>query len=454
MKKRTLFYGSNMIVYTIVALGFATVINYVSANNYKRYDFTENERHTLTSQTVKILEKLPFEVKVWGFVLENPAIRSRHKRLLQQYQYQSKKLTWELADPDKKPSLAEKYEVTRQDVFLVEGPDGRRENVFGRLTEESLTNALLRIVSMRSKVVYFTSGHGERAISDTGSRGYNKANAGLVKENFTSKELLLYSVDEVPEDASVLIVAGPEKDFFKDEFEKLEKYLQRGGRVLFMVDPFMLDKTVDFIKRYGIKLDDNVLVDQVSKTIGGDNLAPTVASYESHPITNDFRLMTFFPITRSLELIDSEMEDVNTFDVAKTLESAWGETNKDELAEGVANYVEGDDKSGPLLVAAVAEIASIVDGKLKKGELMVIGDSDFAANAYSDVAGNLDFFMNSVNWLAEEYDRIAIRPKKAGMDPIIFSDRQMYAIAGINVVALPLLVLGAGIWVSMRRRRS
>ena len=454
MKKRVLFYGSNMIVYTIVALGFATVINYVSANNYKRYDFTENERHTLTSQTVKILEKLPFEVKVWGFVLENPAIRSRHKRLLQQYQYQSKKLTWELADPDKKPFLAEKYEVTRQDVFLVEGPDGRRENVFGRLTEESLTNALLRIVSMRSKVVYFTSGHGERAISDTGSRGYNKANAGLVKENFTSKELLLYSVDEVPEDASVLIVAGPEKDFFKDEFEKLEKYLQRGGRVLFMVDPFMLDKTVDFIKRYGIKLDDNVIVDQVSKTIGGDNLAPTVASYESHPITNDFRLMTFFPITRSLELIDIEMEDVNTFDVAKTLESAWGETNKDELAEGVANYVEGDDKSGPLLVAAVAEIASIVDGKLKKGELMVIGDSDFAANAYSDVAGNLDFFMNSVNWLAEEYDRIAIRPKKAGMDPIIFSDRQMYAIAGINVVALPLLVLGAGIWVSMRRRRS
>lgn len=454
MKKRTLFYGSNMIVYTIVALGFATVINYVSANNYKRYDFTENERHTLTSQTVKILEKLPFEVKVWGFVLENPAIRSRHKRLLVQYQYQSKKLTWELADPDKKPFLAEKYEVTRQDVFLVEGPDGRRENIFGRLTEESLTNALLRIVSMRSKVVYFTSGHGERAISDTGSRGYNKANAGLVKENFTSKELLLYSVDEVPEDASVLIVAGPEKDFFKDEFEKLEKYLQRGGRVLFMVDPFMLDKTVDFIKRYGIKLDDNVIVDQVSKTIGGDNLAPTVASYESHPITNDFRLMTFFPITRSLELIDIEMEDVNTFDVAKTLESAWGETNKDELAEGVANYVEGDDKSGPLLVAAVAEIASIVDGKLKKGELMVIGDSDFAANAYSDVAGNLDFFMNSVNWLAEEYDRIAIRPKKAGMDPIIFSDRQMYAIAGINVVALPLLVLGAGIWVSMRRRRS
>lgn len=275
-----------------------------------------------------------------------------------------------------------------------------------------------------------------------------------MKENFTSKELLLYSVDEVPEDASVVIVAGPEKDFFKDEFGKLEKYLRRGGRLFFMVDPFVLDTTVNFIKRYGIKPDDNVIVDQVSKTLGGDNLAPTVANYEPHPITKDFRLMTFFPITRSLELTDSQIEDVSTFAIAKSLPSAWGETNKDELAKGVANYVEAEDAIGPLTIAAVAELASNVDGKIKKGELMVIGDSDFAANAYADVAGNLDFFMNSVNWLAEEGDRIAIRPKKAAMDPIMFSNRQMAAISGINALLLPLLVLGAGIWINVRRRRS
>ncbi|MFQ5431222.1 MAG: GldG family protein [Nitrospinota bacterium] len=454
MKKRTMFYGSNMIIYSLVALGFAAVINYVSANNYKRYDFTENGRHTLTTQTVKTLKKLPFEVKVWGFVVENPAVRNRHKRLLEQYRYQSRKLSWELVDPDKKPLLAEKYEVTRYDVFLVEGPNGKRENIFGRLTEESLTNALLRIVSTRNKVVYFTGGHGEKDFNDTGNRGYNKANAALVKENFTSKELLLYSVDEVPEDASVVIVAGPEKDFFKDEFGKLEKYLRRGGRLFFMVDPFVLDTTVNFIKRYGIKPDDNVIVDQVSKTLGGDNLAPTVANYEPHPITKDFRLMTFFPITRSLELTDSQIEDVSTFAIAKSLPSAWGETNKDELAKGVANYVEAEDAIGPLTIAAVAELASNVDGKIKKGELMVIGDSDFAANAYADVAGNLDFFMNSVNWLAEEGDRIAIRPKKAAMDPIMFSNRQMAAISGINALLLPLLVLGAGIWINVRRRRS
>jgi len=454
MKKRTFLYGSNMIVYSIVALGFAAVINYVSANNYKRYDFTESGRHTLSSQTVKTLKNLPFEVKVWGFVVENPAIRSRHKQLLDLYGYHSKKFSWELVDPDKKPLLAEKYEVTRYDVFLVEGPDGKRESVFGRLTEESLTNALLRIVSTKQKVVYFTGGHGEKDFNDTGRRGYNKANSALVKENFVSKELLLYSVDEVPEDASVVVAAGPENDFFKDEFDKLEKYLQRGGRLLFMADPFVLDTTLDFIKRYGIKLNDNVIVDQVSKTLGGDNLAPTVANYEPHPITEGFRLMTFFPITRSLELTESEKKDVSTFNIAKSLPSAWGETNKDELAEGVANYVEADDKIGPLTIAAVAEIASAADGKLKKGELMVIGDSDFAANAYTDVAGNLDFFMNSVNWLAEEGDRIAIRPKKAAMDPMIFSSRQMAAISGINAVGLPLLVLGAGIWINVRRRRS
>lgn len=454
MKKRTLLHGANMIVYSIVALGFAVVVNYLSANSYKIYDFTDSGRNTLAGQTIKIVEKLPFEVKVWGFVVDNPAVRNRHKRLLEQYRYHSRKLSWELVDPDKKPLLAQRYEVIRYNVFLVEGPNGKRENISGGLTEESLTNALLRIASTRDKVVYFTGGHGEKAFDDKGRRGYSKANDALARENFVSKELLLYSADEVPEDASVVIAAGPQKDFFGDELEKLGKYIQRGGKLLFMVDPFALDTTLDFIKRYGIKLNDDVIVDQVSKTIGGNNLAPTVAGYEPHPITADFRLVTFFPITRSLELTDSEIKDVHTFNIARSLPSTWGETNKDELAKGVANYVEADDKIGPLTIAAIAEIASTADGILKKGELMVIGDSDFAANAYAGVAGNLDFFMNSVNWLAEEHDRMAIRPKKAGMDPIIFSSRQMAAISGINVLGLPLLVLGVGIFINVRRRRS
>jgi ABC-type uncharacterized transport system involved in gliding motility auxiliary subunit len=454
MRKRTLIYGSNMVVYSLVAIGFALLINYVSANNYKRYDFTENRRHTLSSQTVKILENLPFEVMVWGFIIDNPMERARPKRLLKLYKYHAKELDWELIDPDKKPLISEKYEITRYGVYLVEGPGGRREKVFGKLTEDSLTNALIRLVSTREKVIYFTRGHGEKDINDTGTRGYNNVQQALIRENFKVKELMLYSEETVPEDAAAVVVAGPEKDLFEDEIEKLEKYLEGGGRILFMVDPLVLKSSIEFIGQYGIKLRDDVIVDQMSKMFGGDNLAPTVATYESHPVTEDFRLMTFFPIARSLEVTVSGKEGVTAGDIAKTLPATWGETNRKELEEGVANYVKGEDLIGPLTIAAVAEIAATDDNKTRKGALFVIGDSDFAANAYSNVAGNLDFFMNSVSWLAEEEDRIAVRPRRVAMDPIMISNRQMVTISGISALGLPLLVLVAGIWVNVRRRRS
>lgn len=454
MKSRTLIYGSNMLVYILAAIGLVVLVNYVAASYPKRYDFSESGRNTLSSQSIKILENLPFKVMVLAFVRENPALRIRPRRLLEQYQYHSTDFVWEFVDPDKRPAISEKYEVTSYDVFIVVGPDGKRERIFGKFTEESLTNALIRAVSTEEKIIYFVGGHGEKAINDTGPRGFSKARIALIKDNLTVKELILYSEESVPADAAAVVVAGPKKDLFKGEIEKLEKYLQAGGRLLFMVDPFVLDSSLAFLEQYGIRPRQDIIVDQVSKSLGGDNLAPTVPRYEPHPITKDFRLMTFFPMTRSLEITKGKKEGVTVLELAKSLPNAWGEVSQAELAEGVATYVKGEDNSGPLTIAAVAEIKSQVDKKINKGELIVIGDSEFAANAYANVSGNLDFFLNIVNWMAEEEDRVAIRPRQAAMDPIALSSEQLYALSGIAVIALPGLILFVGIWINVRRRRA
>lgn len=446
--KNRVGYGYNAAVYVLVMLGFVALLNYLSARHYKRYDFTASRRHTLSSQTVNILEALPYGIKVIAFVRDNPELRKTPESVLKQYEYRSEKFTWKFIDPDKKPSVAEKYEVTHYNTYIVEGKNGKKEKFSEQFSEQELTNALIKVISTKEKIVYFTRGHGEKDIRDKEPGGYDNIRIALKKENYKVKEIFLHAVKEIPSEAAVVIAAGPQRDFQEGELQKLEKFIYGGGKVLFMVDPFTLEGNLAFFEQFGIILRRDIVVDPVSKMFGGDNLIPTVATYEEHPVTKNFKIMTLFPLARSVEVMG-----VNAQELAKTLPNAWGETDRENLQNGIAEFTDGEDFPGPLSIMAVAETAPGEEGQ-KRGVLIVFGDSDFVANSYLQLQGNLDLFMNAVSWLAEEESLISIRPKIAEMDPVMFTKMQLYIIAGISILGLPALVLIAGIWISLRRRRS
>jgi ABC-type uncharacterized transport system involved in gliding motility auxiliary subunit len=480
MRRRLKVWSSNLTAYSLVLIGVIAVINYLSVRHYTRFDLTEAEQYTLSERTVEMLKNLDTGIRAIAFVKEGPEFRNRAERLLEQYRYHSRKFEFEFVDPDKNPRMAEKYGVKRYDTYIIVGGVEktmgveRKEAVHPFLNEETLTNALIKVTSEREMVVYFTRGHGEKSIDDTNSRGYEQLREALKSENFRVSPLVLAGGAEVPADADVVVIAGPEKEFFDAELEILDNYLEEGGRLIFMIDPFTVEKTARFTEKYGVRLSDDIIVDKLSKMFGGDYLLPTVSNYDlDHEITEGFDVMTIFPVARSVEVFDGTAEGTKATRLAFTLPGTWGETDRKRLEGGAASMDRVKDNIGPLTVALAIEVelkserearadeeARIdVDAKEhepmdEKGAMVVVGDSDFIANSYIGVAGNLDFFMNMVNWLAGETERIAIRPKDPEMVPIIFTDTQLALIAGFGIIGFPLAVLVPGIWINIARRRS
>jgi ABC-type uncharacterized transport system involved in gliding motility auxiliary subunit len=155
-----------------------------------------------------------------------------------------------------------------------------------------------------------------------------------------------------------------------------------------------------------------------------DYLTPVIASYEAHPITKNFEVACFLPLALEVKTTEKMPERVSAQVLAKTSPNSWLERGQDER-QGIARgeggrlaYNEGVDEKGPVPIAAVATVtlrrSGAADREPKKAGIVVFGDSDFASNNYLNLSGNRDLFLNTVSWLAEEENLIAIRPKESG----------------------------------------
>jgi len=241
-----------------------------------------------------------------------------------------------------------------------------------------------------------------------------------------------------------------------------------------MVDPETPTLLPLLLADYGFQLENDVVVDTVSRLLGGDYFMPVVSEYESHPITDKFGYATFFPYARSIEVAETKPEGATVTPLAKTSPNSWSER---ELDQEEVKFNEATDKQGPIGLAAVSTFkvkppvpspapAEPAAGKPgtdappaeaetaeKEARVAVIGDSDFIKNRYYGLSGNGNFFLNVANWLTEEADLIAIQPKTQTPRTIQLTPSQGRLMFLVSVVILPLavLLLGLSVWV---RRRS
>ncbi len=62
--------------------------------------------------------------------------------------------------------------------------------------------------------------------------------------------------------------------------------------------------------------------------------------------------------------------------------------------------------------------------------------------------------MNSVSWLAEDENLIAIRPKSTKANPIVLTGSETWAVLLIPVIIVPFIWIGIGVLVYLYRRRT
>lgn len=447
---RSAKYGANTAFMIVVFFLILVLISFMSSRYKVRWDLTATKRYTLSDQSRNIVKALKKDVSAVAFYRSDERTRQAMEDLLLEFSQLSPRFTYQFIDPDKQPGAAAKYGVTAYRTTLMKS--GNNQHEVGFESEERLVNAILKVTRDEVKTVYFLKGHGENDIADMQNTGYKAIKEAIEKENYQVKELTLPGATEVPSDCALLIVSGPKKDLLPDELGNLTSYANRGGSLLFMVDPAPIDKTAEFLNGYGFRLGNDIVIDKMSQVFGANYLVPVVTQFEKeHPITGEFNVMTFFPLARSIE-IDREPSR-GAYMLAFTGEASWGETDKKALEEGKAEYNEGTEKKGPLSVAAVAtkDVSGASERKVF-AKVVVVGDSDFVNNTHVNLAGNKDFFLNTVNWLTEEAELISVRKKDASMTPVILTSTQGRFIFWIPVVVIPSFVLVVGIAVLSRRR--
>ena len=475
LRTRAVRYGSAAGLTVLLALGILILASFLNFRHHKRIDLTEEQLYSISDQSRKVVENLDTEVEITGF-FRGEGGRLNFQDLMKEYRYASSKLSYEIVDPEEDPGKTSQYEITRNGQVVV--MSGAKKEIMDDFSEEKITNAIIKVTRKEEKVVYFLQGHGERDINDTEAQGFSAAREAIEKQNYQVKAYNLAQENELPEDATVIVSAGPKVDFFPNEEKLIREFLTSGGKFLLLVDPETEFDMSDFLAEYGLGLGQKVVIDAsgLGQLFGLGAAAPLVAEYADHPITEELAaVMTFFPLAQNITTSESSL-GYKTVGLAKTSSRSWAEAN---LREGRASFDEGEDVKGPLELAAVAtHSAAQKSEETGKGEeeegstdeeessdreessesvqrearFVLYGDSDFATNAYFDAGANGDLFLMTVSWLAEETDLIAIRAKDPENRRIEVTFTQSRLLFWGTVVLLPFVTLVLGISVWYRRR--
>ena len=442
-----------ILVSTLMLLGILVFAALISLKLYKRFDLTEMRQFSLSGQGVQVLKELKRKVQAIGFYTPDHWHKERTLSLLRLFSAESKNFNYEMVDPERNPGRTRAYGKILSDMVVIES-GGRWEKVI-KPDEISILSALVRVTSERQRVVYFTNGHGEKALEDTEGLGFRRVKDLLEKQGYKPEVLDLTSGEKIPEDASLVMIAGPTKDFFKPELKKLAEYLKTGGSLMILVDPQKLPNLEGFCAHYDIVLGEDVIVDKESRLFGSDNLMPVVKNYGEHEITSNLQLITFFPLVRSVQISEKRQGTITLYPLALTSNQSWAESDLSSLfTKNLMEFDELKDKRGPLPVAVAGEIQfqNPGSGNFVYARLVVVGDSDFAANAYFDQGGNGDLFINSVHWLCKEKEMIASRPPDREFLPIVLTPLQVKLVFWVAAVLFPASILLAGMMVLRRGR--
>jgi ABC-type uncharacterized transport system involved in gliding motility auxiliary subunit len=453
LKARQTKYAAYAVVYVLVVITAVVIVN-ILANRYtKSYDGTSNKRYSLSEQTAKIVKGLKDNATIVYF---DQGTRFQHaKDLLDEYASLSPKVHVDYIDPDKNPQQAREEGIKNYGTALVQVGDRKEEAK--SMTEEGITGALIRVLKNKTRTVCFVAGSGEHQIDDSDRNGYSDFKQLVGKDNYEAKSIDLLQKAEVPSDCTTLVIGGPTRDYQQPEVDAIKKYVEDGGRALFMLDPPLKigrsdiaenDVLTNLLQTWGVTLDKNLILDlnPIGQLAGLGPQVALVTSYESQPIVNGMKgTATGFPLSRSIQIKNGDKTTVQKLFDSSTTSLATTNLNSPAIDPN-----DPKNKKGPMTIAAAGTYNT---GKQdSQGRFVIVGSSSWAANSFIKFNGNSDLALNTIDWLASDEDLISIRPKQEEDRRITMTNAQLSLVRITSQFLLPLVVVFAGVSVWWRRR--
>ena len=462
---RNVKYGSVALGSVLLFLAILVAINWIGSREHKRWDFTQNQQFTMSDQTKKILSGLTKPVAVHVFY-DRQGGSNDYRDKFDEYRNLTRNISVDYVDAINDPVQSKKYNITALPTIVFEA-EGRTERT-NSVDEQAITNSLKKLLEGTAKKIYFVQGHGEHSTDDTaGKLGYGSLAASLKNDNFDVAKVTLAQEGKVPDDASVVVVGGPKIDYLPAEIDLLRGYLRRGGKLLLLIDPPEkpdappFTNLVAFAREFDIELGNNVVVDAsgLGQLFGASEAVPIAMPVNPpHPITRDFGQMTAFPLARSVTPVEGGVNGKTAQKVLETSPRSWAETDIKSLfdGKGVQPNPEKGDKIGPVSIAAAvsfpADATSGATDAKAEARLVVVGDSDFIANQAINSAGNRDLGLNMDNWLAQQEDLIAIRPRDPADRRITLTQDQSNWMFWTAIFIIPGLLFANAFRVWWKRR--
>lgn len=471
------FFG---ILSLIIILAILVGLYIISINFPIRFDLTQNKSYTVSQQTMDVISRIDSPLSI--VVLRSPSTDPnsadwRSDLLLDQYQRLSKHITVEYINPIEKPSAKSKYQMTQVGEIIFSYGQSKQVRVYRKdlttqskvtseplfVGEEKFTQAIYTLLEQESYVVYFTVGHGERQLQDRGGEGLSYVKTYLENENYKVRDLNII-LENIPTDASLIVIASPVETFSDFEIEKLNNYVKTGGKLLVLYDSFMdrsnFNSNLDvFLSDWGFKTKNDYIIDPVSSVVIPVNVVP---QYTAHPITQTLKEGNVFAcLVVARSILSGESKYSGSFEnIITTSPQGYG---KEEATFDLsrARFNPRTDIAGPVPLAIAGTYD--IEGRDVPARIVVFGDATFALNAYINpeqgqsvdvaFAGNKDLFMNTVAYLLEARQKITIRPKEASIKNLTLTTTQTNFIRYVAQIGLPCLfgILGILIWFLRRR---
>jgi ABC-2 type transport system permease protein len=467
-RSRSLKYGANSIILIIAVIAIVVVVNKLTDMAGLKLDLTPNKIYTMSGENKDILKTLDKDVTIYGLFDEASVSSAEYKEVMELLNQYSKfsHVSVKYVDPDKNPGTIREIDkdglmgVAKGD-FVVKSGNKVKKLTFSDLfyerqtedggsykaastAEQGITGAVKYVTSEKTPTVYFLQGHGEKQVDSD----YTEVKSYLEKNNYDSKTLSLTTQKKVPEDAAILIVASPKKDLSTDERIKLEDYLKNNtGKLVLLFDSLetgsVFTEFETLLKTYNVAIN----YDKVKEN-DPDRHLPTseydlVTALEQNEINaafggQDFQMI--MPTSRSISILKNEKGWLKVHPLMKTSDQAVGEpidTSKSPV-------------NGPLDLAVAAEISG-------GAKVLVMGNSMFMSDAAKESFGpyyvnGMYFFLNSLNWMQDKKEEVTITPKLYETETLKITATQANNVTVVVVFVLPLLILGSGTFVWLRRR--
>ena len=453
LKARQTKYVAYATLYIVVIVAILVTGNALADRYNKQYDSTSNKRYSLSDQTAKIVRGLKQPATITYF--DQSTHFAQAKDQLDQYANLSPKVHVEYVDPDKKPQLAREAGIKNYGTAIVQV--GMKKEEAKSLTEEGITGAFIRDLKNNTRTVCFVTGSGEHRIDDSERGGYSLFKELLGKDDYQAKSIDLLQKAEIPADCSVLVVAGPNGDYQQPEVDAIKKFVQDGGRALFMLDPPLKigrseiadnDALTGLLASWGVTPQKDLILDMnpIGQLAGLGPQVALVTSYDSQPIVAEMKgTATGFPLSRSLDVKNEGKSTVQKLFSSSDSSLATSKLNSPDIDPS-----DPKNKKGPLTLAAAGSYNTGKENS--QGRFVVFGSSSWAANSFLKFNGNRDLALNTMNWLSSDEDLISIRPKEQEDRRITMTQAQLSWVRITSQFILPLIVIVAGVSVWWKRR--